>query len=261
MKPIKYRLAQTEYARREGVSVRSIRRWQAESAPLDSPKRMLTWLAARKHLPKGRALRPSRPAPPPEPHGLVTGASAALSRLERAEADAFQAMQTALRGDDPSALKLARESWLKIGDSLRRYELAIEESRRESGQLVPRAEVEQLLGQFARWCWWTGQRFAEELATRLDRIQRDASFADKSHAILRQIFVERYLSTIAATLSSRDVPAWFTDALTVDIAGAYPDAKAAVDGRLSALEMAVKHLVEAIGEKHDPSPKDQTPPE
>jgi hypothetical protein len=72
------------------------------------------------------------------------GAAAALKRLEEDERKLWNRLQ-ALEADpdaDCEDVKTCRDAWRKTGDSLRRYELAVEQDRRDSGMLLPRAELE-----------------------------------------------------------------------------------------------------------------------
>ena len=48
-------------------------------------------------------------------------------------------------------IKTSRENWLRISESLRRFDLALEQNRRDSGELIQRSEVEKVLQRFG-WC-------------------------------------------------------------------------------------------------------------
>ena len=65
--------------------------------------------------------------------------------------------------------KLALEDWLKISESLRKYDLLIEQSRRDSGQLVPRAEAEQACCMAATWLRLAVAAFKNNYAQELGR--------------------------------------------------------------------------------------------
>jgi hypothetical protein len=76
------------------------------------------------------------------------GAAAALKRLEQQELIEFTKLQALL--SDPEAdqfsIKTTRDTWLKLDESLRRYDALVEQARRESGALLPR-EVATALAQ------------------------------------------------------------------------------------------------------------------
>jgi hypothetical protein len=126
---------------------RTIRRWRKAGAPLDDPKRMRSWLAGQKKIPSGTAavLKKIRSGETVEsaaqPQKLAEGPVAALKRLGEMEARAFTDLQRALASGDPIEIKLARENWLKILESQRRVDLAIEQNRRDAGELIPREQV------------------------------------------------------------------------------------------------------------------------
>jgi hypothetical protein len=143
---------------------RTIRRWRKAKAPFTSEKRMRSWLAGRQHLPPGtvallESLRASERATDPAviraPHR--EGAAGALKRLEEAEAEAYATFNRATASGDDVAIKAARENWLRISESLRRFDLAIEQNRRDSGELILRSEVEHALQQVG-WCMRTASR-------------------------------------------------------------------------------------------------------
>lgn len=141
---------------------RTIRRWRSEGAPLNDAVKMREWLSSRKHLPEGTKLwlfqtgdvsaeasAPGTGADTTE--NEATGAGNALKRLEQAEADAYSVLRKALKAGDPFAVKAARESWLKIGDSLRRYDLMVDSARRANGELIQKEHVQDALKMFAMY--------------------------------------------------------------------------------------------------------------
>ena len=67
----------------------------------------------------------------PDAAKLPRGVAETLRRLESAEATAYERWQQAVESGDPVRIKVERENWLRIGDSLRRYDLAVEAARRE----------------------------------------------------------------------------------------------------------------------------------
>jgi len=83
-----------------------------------------------------------KPAKAPD---VRVGAASALTRLEAEEACLFGAYETAKAGGDALEIKIARDAWIKVSESLRRFDLMLEAARRETGELVPRADVEQWL--------------------------------------------------------------------------------------------------------------------
>jgi hypothetical protein len=88
-------------------------------------------------------------APPPVAKNLqAEGAASALNRLENAELVAYQEMQAAIKDGDPITVSEKRKNWLSLSESLRKFDLLVEENRRASGELVPRSELEHALENF-----------------------------------------------------------------------------------------------------------------
>jgi hypothetical protein len=86
-----------------------------------------------------------KPAPAPV---VQVGAARALERLETEEARLFSGYETAKAGKDPLEVKVARDAWLKCSESLRKFDLLVEAARRESGETLPKADVERWLTNF-----------------------------------------------------------------------------------------------------------------
>jgi hypothetical protein len=72
------------------------------------------------------------------------GVAPALRRLEEMEARAFSDLRRCQAAGDPIAVKQAHQIWLRNGEALRKHDLAIEQSRRDAGELVPRETIERL---------------------------------------------------------------------------------------------------------------------
>jgi hypothetical protein len=76
---------------------------------------------------------------------LIEGVAAALKRLEEMEARSFTDLKRAQASGDSLLVKAAHQIWLRNSDSLRKYDLAIEQNRRDSGQLIPKDEILRLV--------------------------------------------------------------------------------------------------------------------
>lgn len=151
------------------VSPRTIKRWKAAGAPLEDDSRLRAWLAGRKNLPQSirdQIVSVSVPEvdTKPEPVSGVSGAAEALARLEREEVAAHQRLQAALAAGDPLSIKSERDGWLKISESLRRYDLLVEQSRRDAGELMPMSQVRELIRAWIGWVPLGNRQEAEELA-------------------------------------------------------------------------------------------------
>lgn len=151
----RYKQKEVDYAATYGCTTRTIRAWKKQKAPLDNPLEMSKWIASRRTLPPETA--PT--IPPPKMKALAlgedeirTGAAKALRRLEAEELRAHEMMDTALASGDALAIKFTREHWLRTGDSLRKYDLLVEASRRDAGELIQRETAESILTRVVD-CW------------------------------------------------------------------------------------------------------------
>jgi hypothetical protein len=194
---------------------RTIRRWRKDRAPLQDAKAMRSWLSTRKHIPLGTAalLEGIRTTDVAAGHAvedskLPTGATFALNRLAAAEAAAYAAFCRATESGDLVSIKARRETWLKISENLRRFDLAIEEARRDSGQLLPKAAIEHPLRQLGICLYAASNEMiptvARELAGELDLV--------RARAIIRKCCYQTAILSYAY-LESQDCPRWMVDCL------------------------------------------------
>ena len=121
-----------------GVNVRTMARWKVDAAPLDNYDDMLVWLSTRKNLPRSVLEKIQLPTPKNVSSQVAAGtagAASALKRLEAAEVAAFERLQEAIARGNPLEIRERRDTWLKISESLRKYDLMIESNRRVAGEL------------------------------------------------------------------------------------------------------------------------------
>jgi hypothetical protein len=148
---VKYPETDKEIAVFWGVVPRTLFRWKGENAPINDYQRMLTWLAGRKNLPRAVLERIKLPAGKnvsSPANGGTPGAASALKRLEASELAAFDRLQLALGRGNPLEIRECRENWLKISESLRRFDLLVEANRRDAGELIPAIELEKFIHSF-----------------------------------------------------------------------------------------------------------------
>ena len=99
---------------------------------------------------KRKAVRKAVPAPE-----VRVGAARALERLETEEGVLYSTYKSARASGDALTAKVARDGWLKVSESLRKYDLMVASSRRGEGELIPRAQVASQLGHFASWIYFS----------------------------------------------------------------------------------------------------------
>lgn len=222
------------------TTVRTVSRWKAEGAPLHDAGRMRTWLASRKNLPAGtREVLASKPKARDGGGGapqasMSTGAAAALGRLEQSEAAAFGALQRALKRGDVVEIKFARDGWLRVSESLRKYDLQVEQIRRAASELVPRSEVERFAENFANSWRLSTVRLANSLAPRLEGMET----ADICET-LKDELIAAMVDGLALSTSSKcpaAVPDWLAAAATKPLNHTLRDA----DGRVKSRRLAIE---------------------
>ena len=212
MKTQKYK----ELAETYGCSTRTIKRWQSEKAPLADGAAMRRWLAGRAHLPAAtlnKLTRTERRAVQTADTGtLESGVVAALQRLEKTEAKMFLTLEAAILNGDALLVRQARENWLRCGEALRKFDLAVEQNRRETGELVNRVEIERALKVLAygtRICMESGlPMLAEKVQGERDQI--------RARQILRRSFY--YGATIGLAFGvAVQIPQWILDCFVADL--------------------------------------------
>ncbi len=92
-----------------------------------------------------------KPAPKKVAPVVNVGAVSALRRLETEEARLFGLTKKAESSGDAFESKAARDAWLKVSESLRRFDLIVAQSKREIGEMVARKDVEAWLRNAAGW--------------------------------------------------------------------------------------------------------------
>jgi len=161
-----YQLSTSGYAKREGVSAMTVRRWKNKGAPLDDPEAMRVFRANEKSrtrvsksnhrrtnspqtshtTPRTSSLTscaPSHPKSPKKtkvnrPHveaGNHEGMRPGIKRLQEAELRCHNDYRTAEASGDLAAVKASQELWLNASEQLRRAEATnpdVEKSNRES---------------------------------------------------------------------------------------------------------------------------------
>ena len=235
-----------------GCDSRTIRRWRKDGAPLENTREMMPWLSGRKHLPPGTAAIVSKQAAGAiskiattnETEGSNSeGAAGALRRLESAERTTYRMLQSALRSGSPPAIKASRENWLAVGNQLRQYDRQVERDRRDSGELVPRAEMEAAVNHFMHHLRMASRQSAMSMAPRL--VHTDIIALSEG---MRVQFWDNMIASLAM-LSSRPcqsrLPAWWLAAAVKDLGDAFQDVPGTVDRRREALEAAFEMCIES----------------
>ena len=156
-KPAKVAAADAKLAAEWRTTTRTIARWRREKAPLDDPAALRTWLTNRKNLPPGtadllaehsireRQLLSAETLRAIDESPEEVGAVSALKVLSRETAYWARQSEHAKKRGDLTAQKFCGAQLREFSRELLRYETAIEESRRDSGALVRREQMVEIL--------------------------------------------------------------------------------------------------------------------
>jgi len=193
------------------VCERTARTWRNENAPLESIQKMKRWLAGRKNIPPGVRLGDAgRVSIMPDGNEDAPlqelGAAAALNRLEAAEASAYTRLEEAIEQRDPLEVRLTRRTWLDISNSLRQYDKAIQDSRRERGELVNRSEVVKGLEVLAMWL-----DFAHLKAVDCELLNFTPGDVPGFRVLMRKLGFAESICANAMTAIGCGVPSWFIE--------------------------------------------------
>src|SRR5262245_54540744 len=233
---------------------RTAAHWKQQGAPVSDPPRMRLWLASRTHIPpetrrmlaaerrQRRATIANREIEDPAPDPKI-GAAPALSRLEHAEIEAFRRFEEAKASGDLAELKVAQALWLNISESLRKFDLLVEQSRRASGELVQKGQVEKAISDLVQtWkicCIQSCNSLAPDIIG-VPSIQAAAEIL--SRTLLESIF--NSLAVNAAKPCKARVPDWIIRAAVEPLSDSFPAAGEALDARTEALKQAAAAMVQ-----------------
>jgi hypothetical protein len=154
------------YAERYDRSPRTIHEWAKRKAPLDNEQAMEAFMRELREARSGNLDLSSVKLPEISEavlHGVKLGVPEALKALGEAEARLRLQVVESEAGGDQTVIGVAYARWIKIADSLRRYDTAVAMDRRDSGQMVPKAEAEEAVRSSAVWIRQAVQRLASKL--------------------------------------------------------------------------------------------------
>lgn len=159
-------------------SERSIRNYRAEGAPLDDPSAMFAWWASRKNMPRSTAAKGleavqaaytdvvGKAAPPAGdvaevvldsstamnvPGDLPAGAQHELRWLEALAVEARHNLIRAKQSNNPVTIKQSLDAYLKITEGLRKFDNQVDQSRRDGGEVVTKAQIQSVLCGVIAW--------------------------------------------------------------------------------------------------------------
>ena len=236
---------QKHYADKYGVSKSTLARWKRNGCDITDEKAVSAMRAAFKKVgaPSAGDFKAPEKKVTSEPVDLnrgESGAAAALERLEHAERSAYGDFVAAIQEGIPNEIKNAREGWLKISESLRKYDVMVEQSRREKGALLPKEEVERILKAQAYYLRLAGRQLVTGISKKLSAMDKPELIC----TLLEEILGEQILMSVAALFDTSEggleMPGWVGDAMTDDLDTFFSDAKNHLKARVDALNKACK---------------------
>jgi hypothetical protein len=109
-------------------------------------------------------------------------------------------------------IRTARDNWLKIGDSLRKYDIALEEARRTSGVQLSKDVVQKLISRFA---------YASRIALKKSKQNICPRLAAESNAIIIDKIIDDLLGEVWLSamndLMGESVPDWLKKDVLAEI--------------------------------------------
>ena len=226
------------YAAVYSCAERSIRNYRQEGAPLDNPAAMFAWWASRKNMPRSVATKgldaiqaafdavigPSVAIHSPEKHvpptaedsptastmqdDLPAGAEHELRWLADLAVEARRNLIRAHKGGNPVVQKQALDSYLKITEGLRKFDNQVATDRRDSGEMITRAQVEQPIIAITVWL----RRGIEDFINTACLTIAEADTPQKVYAVAADPLRRSLYRAVDAACSDGKFPLWMKEA-------------------------------------------------
>ena len=216
-----------QLAKRWGCSERTIRQWRMAGAPLGDEVAMKPWLMSRHKVPPGtwailqgkrsiEVAKPKRRVLPTEaPAEGQLGAAAALERLQVQELQSHARYIAMLQ--DPAAtaeeLEEARKVYISMLNPLRQWELAVEQDRRQSGELLPRADLDAFCRGFLANFVGSLKAGFESACPRLAGLDTPGAVWAVLGPAFARALTEATRSASAMPFAGRSAPEWLVKAI------------------------------------------------
>jgi hypothetical protein len=198
------------------VSYHTAGEWLKKGCPKESGTEQDKWVASQKRTHNKSLDNTTAVNTPVKQHtpqlSDKSGASQALSRLEAEELFYYNELENAKASGDAMGIRTARDNWLKIGDSLRKYDIALEEARRTSGVSIPKDMVLKVIHRFAQASRValikSKQSVAPQLAAESDVVKID-KLIDK---LLGQVWVDA-----TNDMLGNEIPDWLKQSIVGEL--------------------------------------------
>lgn len=208
------------------VSLATIKRWRAKSAPLHSVQEMKAWAGRQNQLPKGFVVRIGELTKPEKasnrdwedflrehPSDASPDQVKQIQNLERHLHFADFALQKARARDDAAYIKVYTDDLFRFSKAIKEQKALADRLGLESGELLPKREAERII---ASWCYWSMVAIDAVLPTLCKRLVGQtgpAAIRDiLEPALLRAKFLEPFQQA-KRVAAGNNLPPWFVEAM------------------------------------------------
>lgn len=215
-------MKQKDLAKFYQVTERTVRRWKSDGAPLDNPKRMVSWLLTRKRIPKGaqawmdsQSLNKPGPDLPMEETETpeIVESTGEVKELEERRIDLDRRLDRAMASDNESKIKLYTELLVRVDESLRRDQAHQKKLGLDTGEMMPRGEVERIM----RAAFYAGNACVEGVLQQICEQVVSFDFPEEAYHYLKPILLGGRLfsgfSRVAKVPGPPQVPQWLIDTI------------------------------------------------
>ena len=222
-----------------GVSVRTVKNWQAEGCNIANAGDVLAWQQQKALNRRGGKVTPQTLDDPLNGHrkdlaGLLNleileklpsqsgeGAAAALKRLQGLEAIFYSRQLEALAKGRTDLISYALSDYRRITQTLLDYERQVELAMRDSGQLISRGDAERGAGAVARW-FRLGWRIWLSSCTPdlMPLAANPRAFKAKAEQTFSEIMATVFTK---ARVAKVELPAWAHNAIREEYRSEIPD--------------------------------------
>jgi hypothetical protein len=193
-----------EYATRYNVSEKTIQRWIKSNAPLDNEEAIKLWRIQKDKFTATKFRQNKSAGIVEDIHDessskeedsnvvyekQIEGVAASLKRLEASEALSYTRFQQALQTGNELKIRLARDEWLAISKALREYDVLVEKSRRDGGDLIPRENAEKFIELAAVLCRISFQDFMVDVVPKILELKSAYDIQKEMEHSMRESFL------------------------------------------------------------------------
>jgi len=195
-----------------GITYKSASDWLKKGCPVSSSIEQDTWVASQKRLHLKANTNQSGSTNIVIQPETTLGAGAALERVEKVELYYFNEWQKAKVNNDATLERTARENYLKASESLRKQDIALEESRRAAGVQLPKEQILLLISRFLYASRVALKKVKQNLAPQLAA----SSNPIEIDLLLDQTYLDVWQQAVN-DLIGESIPAWLKQSIIKEL--------------------------------------------